>query len=557
MECVDAIYSESVMDYIIRNYKDESVLQERYEPICYQVIDHNQTIIYRGDGEISSEEIRRFGYLSIPKCYAPMDQSALEAAGVLRVRRQPNLDLYGQGVLIGIVDSGIDYSHPAFRRADGTSRIFSIWDQTIKEGPPPEEFSYGRVFTNEEINEALKKEEPELVLPTRDETGHGTFMAGVAAGNIVREEEFSGVAPQAELLIVKCKECKQIYRDYYRIPNGRTAYQENDIMMGIAYILSQAEKLNKPIVVCLGVGTNMGNHGGDSQLDMFMEEYNLVWDVCMVVPAGNEGNTRHHFHGNTPTAGEEYVEIDINVENNSFGFTGEIWWQGIGFLSVEIISPSGETFFSEYQETTRKKKFPLEGTTVEVYFGVILDQAMGRVAFLRFEDTTPGIWKIRVYPVDSIVSDFHMWLPVSEFLEGETFFLKPDPDTTICEPGNVRQLITPTAYNDFGGALYLRASRGYTIRNEVKPDFAAPGVNVYGTLPGGRYGSRTGTSVAAALTTGVSALLLQAYPDSLLNGVKIKDILIQGATRQNIVYPNKEWGYGTIDLYTSIRRIPT
>lgn len=557
MECVDAIYSESVMDYIVRNYKDESALQERYEPTCYQVIDHNQTIIYRGDGAISGEEIRRFGYLSIPKCYAPMDQSALEAAGVLRVRRQPNLDLYGQGVLIGIVDSGIDYSHPAFRRADGTSRIFSIWDQTIKEGPPPEEFSYGRVFTNEEINEALKKEEPALALPTRDETGHGTFMAGVAAGNIVREEDFSGVAPQAELLIVKCKECKQIYRDYYRIPKGRTAYQENDIMTGIAFLLSQAQKLNKPIVICLGVGTNMGNHGGDSQLDLFMEEYNLVWDVCMVVPAGNEGNARHHFHGNSPAAEEDYVEIDIDVENNSFGFTGEIWWQGIGFLSVEIVSPGGETFFSEYQETTRKKKFSLEGTIVEVYFGVILDQAMGRVAFLRFEDTTPGIWKIRVYSVDSIVSDFHMWLPVSDFLEGETFFLRPDPDTTICEPGNVRQLITPTAYNDFGGALYLRAGRGYTIRNEVKPDFAAPGVNVYGTLPRGRYGTGTGTSVAAAFTAGVSALLLQAYPDSLLNGVKIKDILIQGATRQNIVYPNKEWGYGTIDLYTSIRRIPT
>ena len=174
-------------------------------------------------------------------------------------------------------------------------------------------------------------------------------------------------------------------------------------MTGIAFLLSQAQKLNKPIVICLGVGTNMGNHGGDSQLDLFMEEYNLVWDVCMVVPAGNEGNARHHFYGNSPAAEEDYVEIDIDVENNSFGFTGEIWWQGIGFLSVEIVSPGGETFFSEYQETTRKKKFPLEGTIVEVYFGVILDQAMGRVAFLRFEDTTPGIWKIRVYPVDSIV----------------------------------------------------------------------------------------------------------------------------------------------------------
>ena len=557
MDCVEAIYSDSVIDYIVRNYGGEATLINRFDPLCYQIIDESQTVIYKNEGGVSGEQIRRYGYISIPKCYAPMDQSALEASGVLRLRRQPNFDLYGRGVLIGIIDSGIDYTHPAFRSADGTSRIYSIWDQSLREGPPPEGYKYGREFSHEEINAALRENDPDLALPTWDESGHGTFLAGVAAGNIIREEDFSGVAPQAELVVVKCKECKKIYREYYRIPDGRTAYQENDIMIAVSYLLSTSQKLGKPIVICLGMGTNMGDHGGDSQLDFMLGKYNVLGGICMITSAGNEGNARHHFYGAPPTREQSYTEIDINVEQNTFGFTSEIWWEGLGFLSVEIISPSGDVFFNEYQEATRKKQLTLEGTTVEVYFGMILEQAAGRVIFLRFENSTTGIWKVRVYPDENVLAGFHMWLPVDDFLEGGTFFLRPDPYTTICEPGNGNRLMTVTAYNDLDGALYLRSSRGYNVRGEVKPNFAAPGVEVYGPLPRGRYGTRTGTSVSAALTTGISALLFQAYPEANLNGVKINDILIQGAGRQQIVYPNREWGYGTIDIYNSIRRIPT
>lgn len=161
----------------------------------------------------------------------------------------------------------------------------------------------------------MSAENPSLALPTWDESGHGTFLAGVAAGNISRENDFSGVAPQAELLIVKCKECKQLYCKYYRIISGVPAYQENDIMAGISYLLDQANRLERPIVICIGMGTNMGNHGGDSRLGYMMDRYSGIPGVCMVVPAGNEGNARHHFYSLADARTYEFVEVDIDVED--------------------------------------------------------------------------------------------------------------------------------------------------------------------------------------------------------------------------------------------------
>lgn len=461
--------------------------------------------------------------------------------------------------MLWFIDTGIDYTHPAFIAADGESRIQAIWDQTLRDGDPPAGFRYGREFTNQEITDALSAENPSLALPTWDESGHGTFLAGVAAGNISRENDFSGVAPQAELLIVKCKECKQLYCEYYRIISGVPAYQENDIMAGISYLLDQANRLERPIVICIGMGTNMGNHGGDSRLGYMMDRYSGIPGVCMVVPAGNEGNARHHFYSLADARTYEFVEVDIDVEDNYFGFIAEVWWRSPGLFDIEVVSPSGDTFprATVYPTITRMRKFSQENTTLEIYFGVILEQTRDQVIFLRFENSKPGIWKIRIYPNERILTGFHVWLPLTEFLDGDTFFLRPDPDTTICEPGNSPRVLTMTAYNDLDGSLFLRAGRGFTTQNEVKPDLAAPGVDIYGPLPRGRYGMLTGTSVAAALTAGISALIYEQFPDNELSGVTIIEILIQGANRTDRLYPSREWGYGMVDIYQSIIQIQT
>lgn len=183
---------------------------------------------------------------------------------------------------------GIDFTHEAFRNADGTTRLHSIWDQTIREGGPSQ-FDYGRVFSEQEINEALKREQPSSYLPTRDDIGHGTFLAGVAAGNEIPGKEFSGIAPLSQIIVVKCKEAKNSYREYYRVPSKVPCYQENDIMAGIMYILQVAYSLGRPVSICVGMGSNLGNHDGASPLCHLIDINNMAGaSICRLLP-GNEG----------------------------------------------------------------------------------------------------------------------------------------------------------------------------------------------------------------------------------------------------------------------------
>ena len=230
MQCREAVFSEDVLEYFVGNYRGEQYVQEVYNPDCYIPIDNWQGVIYQKVQNVNSEVIQRYGFSAIPNVYGLMDEEALEASGVLRIRRQPYLDIYGQGVLIGFVDTGIDYTHEAFISADGTSRIVSIWDQTVEDGVGTKTFPYGRVYSQEQLNQALSSDNPFELVPTQDEVGHGTFLAGVAAGNENRSRGISGVAPLSRIVMVKCKQAKQSYRDYYGIPRDVPAFQENDIM---------------------------------------------------------------------------------------------------------------------------------------------------------------------------------------------------------------------------------------------------------------------------------------------------------------------------------------
>lgn len=548
MTCREAIYSETVLDYLVGAFRGPEYLMERYEPICITEIDPYRAVVYKQADKINSETIGQFGYGAIPHVYGLMAQEGLEASGVLKIRRQPYLDLLGQNILVGVVDTGIDFTHRAFINADNTTRIVSLWDQTIREGNSPANFEYGREFTREEINTALADDEPLSLISSRDENGHGTFLAGIAAGNDMPENDFSGAAPLSELVIVKCKEAKNSYREFYRVPNGVPCFQENDVMSGISYIIQTANRLGKQAAICLGIGTNLGNHDGETPLCSMIDNFNMMSGICIVACVGNEGNARHHYF-----ITKEYEEIDINVEKSTLGFVCELWWRTPGNLQFDVVSPGGSTLGITRASASvhRRKLFVVENTVLEVIGGEVQEQTRDQVIMFRFEDSKSGVWKIRTYTTEP-EAKYHMWLSITQFLAGETYFVRPDPDVTICEPGNSRRAVSLSAYNPVNDAFYIQASRGFTPNGIIKPDVTAPGVNLYGPLPKNSFGTMTGTSVATALTTGIAALFMQQYADYGISGNIVRELLIRGAVRRGEEFPSREWGYGTVDAYASI-----
>lgn len=548
MACSDFVYAEDTLDYIIGSYRGDNYVMETYEPDCYVRLDAFQGIIYKREEKRDSNTIWQYGFGAVPNVYGLMSQVALEESGIFSLRRQPYLDLYGQGVMIGLVDTGVDFTHEAFINADGSSRIVALWDQTIQDGQGTEQFPYGREFTQEDLSLALTMEDPFLAVPSRDEVGHGTFLSGVAAGNEMPEKNFSGVAPLAELAVVKCKEAKQAYRDYYGVPEGVHVYQENDILAGIAFLMKTAERRNRPVVIFLGMGTNMGSHDGGTSLSAFMERYNRVTGVTMMVCAGNEGNTRHHHW-----IARKNDMMDISVQEKIPGFMCQIWWRTPGGLTIGLTSPGGQIYkeIKAVKGERRSFRFSAERSTVEVLFGESQEFSREQVVVLRFVDAAPGIWKITVNS-DFDAPNFHAWLPIQNFLPQDVIFLDSNPDSTINSAGTATYVTAVSAYDPVSKSLYAPSGRGFTPTGIIKPEIVAPGVNISGPVKGNRYGTMTGTSVATAIGAGVAALFMQNYEEENLNGIGVREVFIRGAMPRGVPYPNTEWGFGILQAERSV-----
>ena len=565
-DCREAVVSEEYADIIARYGGFREEVREAYGLSCIDFA-LNQFVILHFRRDLSPPpNLTDYSYSSIPKLFTLLDSSAMESSGILRNFNNPVLNLQGQGVLIGFIDTGIDYTHPAFLDRSGRSRIVGIWDQTIQEGDPPEGIVYGTEYSKEQIDEALQAEDPFKVVPSRDENGHGTFLAGVAAGSADEENDFIGAAPKADILMVKLKPAKQYLRDYNLIAEDAIAFQENDIMMGITYLVMVAARRRQPVVICLGVGTNQGDHAGGSPLSVILNNTSSQAGVGLSIAAGNETGRGHHYFGMIPS-GEEYEDVEIKVAEGERGFVLELWARVPELYSISFITPRGEVVprIPVGPRVSQEISFLLEATKIHLDYRTTELGGGSQLAFMRFEAPTPGVWTIRVYNALYISGEYHMWLPVHGFINPETVFLRPDPNTTLTTPSSTYGSLTVAAYNHVNNSIYLHSSRGYTRLNQIKPDLAAPGVDVFGpaasSRPGaGGYTRKTGTSVAAAIGAGAAADLLTwgiiRGNEPLMNPLQIRSYLITGAKRQqNLNYPNREWGYGTLDLYSTFENL--
>lgn len=565
--CRDIIASEDTLDFFVQYSGNLNSTKELYDAECVLQLNANYAVVYLNRQSSSS-----FRYVNgaFPRLYGLMDMNALESAGVLRIRRTSTLGLLGSGVMIGIIDTGIDYRNRLFRAADGSTRILSIWDQTIQTGSIPETMDYGSEYTAQDINRALASDDPYSIVPSIDENGHGTAMAAIAAGNIEEENNFSGAAPLSDLVVVKLKPAKRYLRDYLFIREGADAYQENDIAMGFKYLLRQVMKQGRPMVMCVGMGTNQGGHDGTGILDEYLNNLGNITGICIIVPAGNEGNARGHVRKRIITAESIYQDIQLRVGSRERGFALELWGRSPEFYIMTVTSPSGESALTATRaaNTSEVIEFIFDRTVIYVDYYVTENRTGDPFAILRFDNPSEGIWTIRTAAVKNFGGVFDMWLPIQSFISEGTYFPEADPDVTITGPGNAERLLTVTAYDNMTGSLYVDASRGYTRVGKVKPDVAAPGVNLAVPVrlnPAGSgedvlMGTYSGSSMSAAVTAGVSAMLLEwgiiRGNRISMNTTEVKNLLYKGAVRSRTMeYPNRSWGYGSIDVYESLNSL--
>ena len=546
--------SEDYFEIIIPNV----LLKEIQQGALVTNINDKYSIVSFPSKMINKCELDSLNYSYLPSCYTLESSLALEDTGVTKVQNNQNLALFGTGVLIGIVDSGINYLHPAFLYHDNTSRIYSIWDQTINpqdRETVDTEFPYGTIYTKEEINKALNEAYPLEFVPTTDEVGHGTMVAGISGGTVDKANNFAGVAPLSEFVIVKLKPAKNIVKEYMAISQDKLCYLESDVMMGVKYLEKVATQLNRPLALCVAMGSNQGSHDGYGALSSYLNSLSTLPKTCVVVSAGNEGNTRRHYASRI-TKVDEYKEFELIVGENDKQFFMEIWTQPLQRFTLQITSPTGEkisNLYPSFHQTTRHNF--VFGPTIICVNNITTEPESGdQLIWLRFENMQSGIWKFRVYNVDKTNSTFNVWLPSGNIISKNTYFMQPDPYTTITSPGNGIATITVTSYNTEEGGISEFSSKGYSRTNEIKPDIAAPGNNLKAPTTKNGYATATGTGAATAISTGIVALLLEwasvrgNYTG--ITGIELKTFLLRGAKRDLYIdYPNRTWGYGKIDLY--------
>ncbi len=574
MDCRERILSEDYYD-IITDFPLREELAE--DDLCYIPVENLYNLIYFNKKRVESENEYFYTHRILPKLYGLMqeggsglpgagfDPNNLIVSGITQIQREP-LNLTGRGCVLVVIDTGIDYTSPVFLNPDGSSRILAIWDQTIQTGNPPDSLFYGTEYTREEINRALAAPNPYEVVKSRDEIGHGTSMAAVAAGSRLENGlTYLGAAPEADIVVVKLKPCKRYLRDFYLLPEEVPAYEETDIMLGILYGNRFADTFRRPVVFCLGIGTSYGDHAGNSALSRYLDSVAVQRSRAVVVAGGNEGNADHHFQGNLNSLRNSDIgssaegggttkltqRVELRVGANAKGFLLHFWGTVPDVFSISIRSPGGETIPAirlgiqdaiTYGFIYERTKITIAGELVEPGSGEELIK-------MRIVNPTPGIWSFDVVSYGEIYNgNFHIWLPITEFLNAEAYFLTPSPYITLTEPGMSSSVISVSTYNGNNNSFYINSGRGYSRTGDISPDFAAPGVNI--STPGG---SRTGSSMAAAITAGAVAQFMQwavvEQNNVVVESREIKNYFARGASRSfDVTYPNREWGYGRLNM---------
>ena len=479
-----------------------------------------------------------------------------KGASCIRTVQTGRNGLTGKGILTGVVDSGVDYFHPDFRNADGSSRILRLWDQSIQ-GKPPQGYVTGTEYTKEEIDEALALGENQgrRLVPSVDYSGHGTSVLGIAAGNGRASGGANrGIAYESELLVVKMKNA-----DKNSFP------RTTELMEGVDYLIRQSIRLGKPIVVNISFGNNYGSHKGDSLLETYLDSVSAMGRNVVCTGMGNNGNDALHTGGKLSPGETQEIELGVGAFEPTLNV--QLWKNYEDEMEIYLENPAGERV-GPLSEILGAQRWQVGNTELLIYYGKPAPYHVTQeiyVDFLAQDGKRPyvdsGVWKIILAARNIKSGEYFLWLPGGKTLNPGTAFYLPRPQGTLTIPATARRLISVGAYDSRLLAYAGFSGRGSSELPYEKPDLTAPGVGITAPRAGGGYGSYTGTSFAVPFVSGSAALLMEwgiiKGNDPYLYGEKVKAYLRRGTKPlpEYEQYPNYEVGWGALCTAQSIPKI--
>jgi hypothetical protein len=559
------ILSEDYYQYLIKynNYIVDLLSSTSYI-LTYTVLAESYGVVYV-DKNYLDTFIKTFsGYIIYdePLHLGLLGNQSLDASGITEAQTNPYLNLTGNGVLLGFVDTGIDFTSEAFIYEDGTSKISSIWDQTVS-GTPPLNYKFGSEYSNDDINKALQSENPFQTLNHIDNVGHGTFLASV--GGSRTRGDYLGACPNAKIIAVKLKNAKGT--SPLDMPTNATDYNvfdSSDVALGVDYLYQKAKELQMPISICIGLGSSFGGSDGSSLLSRYISDVSrsigVSVGVSICVAGGNETGSSNHLGGKL-TISDEVKTFQMTVGEREQVVSMEIWSYAIDKFSVSVLSPIG-TVIKSYplkNGVEEKTELVFEKSTIKITTSYPLTHDGSQRIFIVIVNPLAGVWLFDLSCSNLVIGNYDVWLPIKNFLTPSTKLLESTPEKTITTPSTAETVICCAAYDGLKGNIYVNSSRGPTRNRELYPTLVAPGVDVNGYFPN-RTGTFTGTSVAAALTAGACGLLLEwgivEGNNNQLNTVSIKSALINGCEQvPGRVGHSTQWGFGKLNLFNSIKKL--
>ncbi|MDR5587788.1 MULTISPECIES: S8 family peptidase [Clostridium] len=559
------IFNDTNNDNYIIQYQGDIMGEISKEPNYYVLLinDKYAIISVPKDTELTDilSKFPSIVYVKPAEMYTLQSISPLEASQANFLQIDLPLNLTGKGVNIGIIDTGIDYLCEEFMDSNGKTRIECIWDQTINNDTDSDRIPFGSIYLKDKIDEAIKAsingKSPYEIVPTKDDIGHGTNMAGLIGGT-GKNPNLKGVVPSSDFVVVKLVE-DYSFKEQFNV--NIPVFNITSIFAALEFLYKYSLRVSKPIVIYLPLGSNLGSHTGNDILEKYLETLSSNSGIAVVTGTGNERNKKNHTSNVLSyTNYIKAIEMDVSPEEKNLWV--EIWTESPNVVSLDIVSPSGENTgtMPPLINSTELYTFIFEKTSIKVNYYLPEEFTGDELIRIRFYNIQPGLWKLRLIGNYILDGKVNAWMPQEGIKHKDTGFSWADPYGTITNPGTSEYLITAAAYNQNNNNMVDYSGVAFMENFQNKIDVVAGGVNALTVAPNNQTAIVNGTSVSAAILAGTCAMLFEwgiingNYP--YMYSQSIKTFLARGTTKRiGDIYPNPQWGYGILNIVTMFQNM--